>query len=42
MYIRDDALNRVQCVFTMQLKNEVKYIVALKHTYDKVHNQTPL
>jgi hypothetical protein len=42
MYIREDTLDRVQFVFTMQQKNDDKYMVATKHTYDKVHNQTSL
>jgi hypothetical protein len=42
MYIRDIALDRVQFVFTMQQKNGDRYMVATKHTYDKVDNQTLL
>jgi len=42
MYIKDDELDRVQFMFTMQQRNDDKYMAATKNTYDKVHNQTPL
>jgi hypothetical protein len=43
MYIRDVAPDRVQFVFTMQQKKgEVRYMVATRHTYDEVDNQTLL